>query len=342
MLKVTVVSALLAFTTAANAAPLFAPATGSDSQAFRQAHTDHYLLSKGDIDAYADNVGANPAYMFLQRDPLGKIQGSVWVIQGPDKSIKEASVAIQKARGTLTTVETHDIAACTSLGGRSFQVKEKQEQEADGAITTFNTSPAFTSVTIATGTGVSGELKLLSMQDVQPLLNAGAKQGAYISGWRQMFAAESEAHSALPAPPVFCDSKQFVWPGTETLPLALGQPVTNAGTTVANGTTTLKGSYKLFGAEFTSAEVKVSAQKLVSASYSADGSTTASFDSIVSTLKSKYGEPYVHDHATHGNAVTDTVAYRESPTTQTALVVQLLKRDKADATGQLVVSTRLP
>lgn len=341
MLKVIAAACLLTCAAAANASTLIAPPTGSDSLAFHRAHADRYLFAKEGVDVYADNEGEIPAYMFVQHGDKGVIKGSVWIMHGPDKRVSTAYDAVRHDRSSVKIVETHDVDACSSLGGRGFRVREKQMSESDGAVTTYNATPSFTSVTVATGTGVTGELKPLALQDFGNLLdNAPTQQSDYEKKWALLF---KNANSTLDAPAslLFCDTKPFDWPDT-SLPLALGKPLTNGGAAVSDGTTTLKGTYAVFGANLTSAEVTVSALKLRAVAYDGNNIPASTYDTISKDLKARYGEPYVHDHASRGDAVTDTVAYRDPASNQTVLVVQLLKLKASDTAGELRVATRLP
>jgi hypothetical protein len=341
MLKVIAAASLLVCATAANASTLIAPPTGSDSQAFHRAHTDRYLFTKGGVDVYADNEGQVPAYMFVQHGETGAIKGSMWIMHGPEKLVSTAYDAVRKDRAATPDVETHEVVACSSLGGRGFRVHEKRMSESDGAVTTYNATPSFTSVTIATGTGVTGELKPLELREFEDLLDStGTQQSEYEKKWMLLF---KNAASTLDAPAnlLFCETKPFAWPDA-SFPLALGQPLTNAGASVSDGTTTLTGTYTISGATLTSAEVTVSALKLRSASYEANNVSSSAFDSISKNFQTRYGEPYVKDHATRGDAVTDTVAYRDPVSNQTVLVAQLLKLKATDTSGQLRVATRLP
>jgi hypothetical protein len=341
MLKVIAAASLLVCATAASASTLIAPPTGSDSMAFRHAHSDRYLFAKDGVDVYADNEGQVPAYMFVQHGETGAIKGSMWIMHGPEKLVSAAYEAVRKDRAATPDVETHEVVACSSLGGRGFRVHEKRMSESDGAVTTYNATPSFTSVTVATGTGISGELKPLELRDFGDLLeSAGAKQSDYEKKWMLLF---KNAASTLEAPAslLFCDTKPLNWPDA-SFPLALGQPVTNAGASVPDGTTTLTGIFTVAGVPLNSAEVTVSALKLRSASYEGNNIPSAAFDSISKDFSTRYGEPYVKDHATRGDAVTETVAYRDPVSKQTVLVAQMLKLKASDTSGQLRVATRLP
>ena len=343
MLKVIAAATFAVCATAASAATLTAPVTGSDAHAFHQAHAERYLLGKNDVDVYVDTLDGMPAYMFLQHDAAGKINGSVWIMQGPQGRVSKAYAALKNERATVADVETHDIDACTSLGGRAFRALEKHVSSADGAVTMYNSTPSFSSVAVETGTGISGQLKPLDAKDFASLLDsANTHLTEYEKKWEQLFKAETISQVEVPSLPTFCDTKPFNWPTSEKLPLALGQPLLNAGSPVADGTSTLTGSYPVFGATLTKAEVKVSARKLASASYEGDNIPETTFASISKTLATQYGEPYIKDHATRGAAVTDTLAYQDTASHQTVLVVQLLKRNASDTTGQLRVATRLP
>jgi hypothetical protein len=280
--------------------------------------------------------------MFVQHGTNAAIKGSTWIMHGPEKLVNAAYDSVRKDRAATPDVETHEVVACSSLGGRGFRVHEKQMSETDGAVTTYNATPSFTSVTVATGTGVTGELKPLELRDFEDLLNnEGGKQSDYEKKWTLLF--KNAAASALDAPAnlLFCDTKPLNWPDA-SFPLALGQPLTNAGASVLDGTRTLTGTYTVAGITLNSAEVTVSALKLRSATYEGNNIPSAAFDSISKDFSTRYGEPYLKDHATRGDAVTETVAYRDPVSKQTVLVAQMLKLKASDTSGQLRVATRLP
>jgi hypothetical protein len=341
MLKTLVTASLLAFAGAAGAATLAAPAAGADATGFRHTHADRYLTGKDDIDVYADVVDNVPAYVFVQRSAAGKIAGSAWVATGSGERLKSVFGDLQRERAGVRDMETHDILACTSMGARAVRVHEQHIQKSDGSMLSFNTTPGFAALSITTGTGTSGELRPFPVQEFDALLGAAYSHlSDYAKKWTELFKAENSAAGGMSLPP-FCDSRPFAAPTDQTFPLVLGKPLSDPS--ITEGPRTIEGSYTVFGVKFPQVAVKVSGQKtLESASYEGDDISDESFKAITTEVNTRFGDPFLRDHATQGDAATDTWAYRDTATKSTVLVIQLLKRSTTDKTGHLRIATRLP